>query len=143
MNRYNLKRKQKGIALIELGMFLPIYILILTMVVDLGRQFARYTQLSAICYEGLRQLTQERQLEIGRFNESEASNKPIHYSVQNKIRYLVELNRSKIPKAVTIVTERTEKNVSIELTTGYKPLLPFYGGMVTIKTAMVGPYLFS
>lgn len=147
MNSYfGIRRKgsrQRGIALLELGIFLPIYLVILTMVIDLGRQFARYSQLSAICYEGLRQLTQERELEIGRYSEVDAESKPTHFKVQEKLRQLVELNRSRIPSEVSIITERDGENVIIEVTTTYEPLMLLFGGIKVVKTVMVGPYLYA
>ncbi len=138
-------KKQNGTAFVELGVLLPVLLLIFAMTIDLGRQYSRSTQLSAICYEGLRQMTQERGLEEGRYSESQAAStsKSLHLKVQEKLRQLIEMNRARIPLGVSIITEKSERNVKIELLTNYVPLMPLFGASVVVKASMVGPYLYS
>ncbi len=132
-----------GLAILELSIFLPVFLLIFVSVIDLSLRFAKYVQLSSICYEGLRQLTQERGLEEGKYNESQAQNHPIHYSIQNRLRVIIELNKSRIPEEISFTTEKNEDDVKIEVVSLYKPLMPLYGNLSNIRIVMVGPYLFG
>lgn len=142
---------QKGTAMTEFAVCLPILVIILFSTIELGRAAGVYLDLTRVVYEGVRYGGALPGLEEGEF----ATANQVTHSGQAELRtrVLTHLGQygydttqagliSSYTRSVTNGGTTTEDVVTIDVDIPYTPLFPFISGLpMHVRVRASGPYL--
>lgn len=140
---------QSGAAMLEFAIIIPLFVLIMAGIVDLGRGLEQYFALRRLAYESGRMASNTEQLERGRYSpdESDGQSASVHNALHGKIRAMIDFHGTKrFPEHVWMETERfadSPRLLRVTLTTTVKPMLVSFFPPITISATVDAPYLFT
>ena len=145
------KSKERGTAMLEFALVLPMLLLLIFGVVDIGSALTKYMALAQVAGEGVRSAGERAGLEQGSYSDlADGGGQPGQYSVQSRVSSLLRFQNLKmndmtinsafdsVANPATGVGPRT---VSVTISGTYDGILPIFRGL-TITANKSGAYLF-
>jgi hypothetical protein len=147
-NTSNCKHDQ-GTALVELAYILPLMVLILMSLIDVGNILNQYLRITQAVQEGVRLASSLPDLEPTSYNPGSAAAR--HTLVQERVRQLIQLQNIKVDQvtvdstftpAAPLPADPTQANtVSIRIEGRYQSVFPMFGNL-RLAARGVAPYLY-
>jgi len=135
--------------MLEFAVIIPLFVLLMAGIVDLGRGLNQYFALRRLAYEGGRMASNTERLETGSYSPDVTGGPAatIQSALHGKIRTMIDFHGSgRFPAYVSMATERYVSNPSIvrvTLSTTLKPLLINFFPAIPISATVDAPYLFK
>jgi len=135
--------------MLEFAIIIPLFVLLMAGIVDLGRGLNQYFVLRRLAYEGGRMASNTERLETGKYSPDVTGGPAatIQSALHGKIRTMIDFHGSKrFPAYVSMITERyvSDPNiVTVTLSTTLKPLLINFFPAIPISASVDAPYLFK
>lgn len=151
-----MERKEKGQALVELALTLPLIVVFITGIVDVGRGLTRYMTLTQVAHEGTRYFATlpglTSQQVTCQFPQNPQQPCPIdadHNLIQQRVTTLLALHQiaptlESITTTVQIVDPNDptrDDSVHVRITTRYPGVFPAFAG-IPITVEARAPYLY-
>lgn len=152
-------RSQRGAALLEFAVVVPLLIVFFVGVVDLGRALITYMKLAQVAGEGIRMAGGRAMLEAGQFNnlfesgacsasssEDPRQGCPGQFNLQARMHnmislYSLDLSAVEIHSVYDNTTNADNPTVLVRISANYNGILPLFREL-PIRAQKSGSYLF-
>lgn len=133
-------KQEDGAVLIETAVVVPLLIVLLLSVFDIGTMLCKHMEISRIAYEGARYAAS-----LPGFDQRLANNSSFEYKVREHMKQLYNIYGLKAEDSLVEMNYQTVSGVShisIAFSTEYSALTPLFSSITQLRSQAKTPYLY-